>query len=207
MFSWVSCWNSMKSPFILPAVCPWSLWGVESRGIPKPSPLGLPTASRHLISAETWSGERATASAARRRGPSHSHSQLAAGNREYLRGGGGGTGGGAPASPTPRKEVEWGGGQVGSSYLGLGSSYLLGGCPRPPDSKLQCPLLNKRIATESHKIGPLSLFPEPGTLATSWVPSGHPFPLLGLCLPRVSSIPHPKTPFSEFLPGILKMRW
>lgn len=90
MFSWVSCWNSMKSPFILPAVCPWSLWGVEPRGIPKPSPLGLPTASRHLISAETWSGQCATASAARRRGPSHSHSQLAAGNREYLWGGGAG---------------------------------------------------------------------------------------------------------------------
>lgn len=50
MFSWVSCWNSMKSAFILPAVCPWSLWGVESRGIPKPIPPGLPTASRHLIS-------------------------------------------------------------------------------------------------------------------------------------------------------------
>lgn len=50
MFSWVSCWNSMKSAFILPAVCLWSLWGVESRGIPKPSPPGLPTASRHLIS-------------------------------------------------------------------------------------------------------------------------------------------------------------
>lgn len=52
MFSWVSCWNSVKNAFILSAVCFWGLWGAESRGIPKPSPPSLPTAARHAISVE-----------------------------------------------------------------------------------------------------------------------------------------------------------
>jgi hypothetical protein len=46
----------MKSAFILSAVSFWSLWGVESRGIPKASPPSLPTASRHLISVEAQPG-------------------------------------------------------------------------------------------------------------------------------------------------------
>lgn len=123
MFSWVSCWNSMKSTFILPAVCPWSLWGAGSRGIPKSSPLSLPTVSRLLISVETWSSDQcAVASATGRWELSPSHSQLAAGNRPLLQ----------VASPEPRKEVEWGDGQVGSYYLGLGSSYLCGWLSNSP---------------------------------------------------------------------------
>lgn len=74
----------MKSAFILPAVCPWSLWGMESRGIPKPSPAGLPTASRHLISVDTWSSDQcAIVPATERRELSHSHSQLAAGTKVH----------------------------------------------------------------------------------------------------------------------------
>lgn len=56
MFLWFSCWNSMKSAFILSAVSFWSWWGAESGGIPKPSPPSLPTASRHLISVEAQTG-------------------------------------------------------------------------------------------------------------------------------------------------------
>lgn len=55
MFSWVSCWNSMKSAFILPASCPSSFGGMGSWGIPKPGPSkALPTGSGHLISMETF---------------------------------------------------------------------------------------------------------------------------------------------------------
>lgn len=139
MFSWFSCWNHLgrnvlvgfllefhEKRFHSSSCVPWSLWGVESRGIPKPSPPGLPTALRHLISVETWSSDQcATASATGRRELSHSHFQLAAGNRENLQ----------AANPETREEV-------GSFYLGLGSSYLLSGWPVPQNSKPRFPLLN-----------------------------------------------------------------
>ena len=93
-----------------------------------------------------------------------------------------------PASTEPRKETERGGGQVGS-YLGLGSRYLPGSCLILPHSKPQF-LLNgndyiRIVITENHKLRS-SLFPEPRALATLLVLSGHPLPLLGLCLPKVS---------------------
>lgn len=57
---------------------------MESRGIPKPSPPGLPTASRHLISVDSWSSDQcAIAPATERRELSHSHSQLAAGTKVH----------------------------------------------------------------------------------------------------------------------------
>lgn len=53
---------------------------------------------------------------------------------------------------------------MGSSYRGLESSFLLGGCPVSPNSNGNKYVQQNRCY--SHKIGPY-LFPEPGTLLHS----------------------------------------